>query len=156
MVDNTSMKIAAIALILTAPLLAQSPYEAIKAKDGQAHAESFVDAVKVNIRSELRSKLAPVVAAIRFAENGRKGREYGILHPRVKPTYRSQAGWCAATVQKNYDRWTKAGSKGDFITFLGNRYCPVGAENDPTGLNKHWIHNVKKLTKGLTKHKNPL
>ena len=156
MVDNTSMKIAAIALVLTAPLMAQSPYEAIKAKDGQAHAESFVDAVKVNIRSELRSKLAPVVAAIRFAENGRKGREYGILHPRVKPTYRSQAGWCAATVQKNYDRWTKAGSKGDFITFLGNRYCPVGAENDPTGLNKHWIHNVKKLTKGLTKHKNPL
>ena len=154
MVDNTSMKIAAIALILTAPLLAQSPYEAIKAKDGQAHAESFVDAVKVNIRSELRSKLAPVVAAIRFAENGRKGREYGILHPRVKPTYRSQAGWCAATVQKNFDRWTKAGSKGDFITFLGNRYCPVGAENDPTGLNKHWIKNVKKLAKGLDKTKN--
>ena len=154
MVDNTSMKIAAIALILPAPLLPQSPYEASKAKEGQAHAESFVDAVKVNIRSELRSKLAPVVAAIRFAENGRKGREYGILHARVKPTYRSQAGWCAATVQKNFDRWTKAGSKGDFITFLGNRYCPVGAENDPTGLNKHWIKNVKKLAKGLDKTNN--
>ena len=145
-----------IALLLALPVMGQSPYEAIKAKDGQAHAASFVDAIKVNIRSELRSELAPVVAAIRFAENGRKGREYGILHPRVKPTYRSQAGWCAATVQKNYDRWTKAGSKGDFITFLGNRYCPVGAENDPTGLNKHWIHNVKKLTKGLTKPKNLL
>ena len=152
MVDNTSMKIAAMALILTAPLMAQSPYEAIKAKDGQAHAESFVDAIKVNIRPELRSKLAPVVAAIRFAENGGKGREYGILHPRVKPTYRSQAGWCAATVQKNFDRWTKAGRKGDFITFLGNRYCPVGAENDPTGLNKHWQKNVRKLISRLKKN----
>ena len=152
MVDNTSMKIAAMALILTAPLMAQSPYEAIKAKDGQAHAESFADAIKVNIRLELRSKLAPVVAAIRFAENGGKGREYGILHPRVKPTYRSQAGWCAATVQKNFDRWTKAGSKGDFITFLGNRYCPVGAENDPTGLNKHWQKNVRKLISRLKKN----
>lgn len=141
-----------MALILTAPLMAQSPYEAIKAKDGQAHAESFADAIKVNIRLELRSKLAPVVAAIRFAENGGKGREYGILHPRVKPTYRSQAGWCAATVQKNFDRWTKAGSKGDFITFLGNRYCPVGAENDPTGLNKHWQKNVRKLISRLKKN----
>ena len=139
------------ALVLALPVMGQSPYEAIKAKDGQAHAESFLDAIKVNIRPELRSELAPVVAAIRFAENGRKGREYGILHPRVKPTYRSQAGWCAATVQKNYDRWTKAGSKGDFITFLGNRYCPVGAENDPTGLNKHWIKNVRKLFLSLQK-----
>ena len=140
-----------IALVLALPVMSQSPYEAIRAKDGQAHAASFVDAIKVNIRPELRSKLAPMVAAIRFAENGGKGREYGILHPRVKPTYRSQAGWCAATVQKNFDRWTKAGKKGDFITFLGNRYCPVGAENDPTGLNKHWIKNVRKLFLSLQK-----
>ena len=140
-----------IALLLALPVMGQSPYEAIKAKDGQAHAASFVDAIKVNIRPELRSKLTPIVAAIRFAENGGKGREYGILHPRVKPTYRSQAGWCAATVQKNFDRWTKAGKKGDFITFLGNRYCPVGAENDPTGLNKHWIKNVRKLVLDLQK-----
>jgi hypothetical protein len=141
-----------LALLFALPVMSQSPYEAIKSKDGQAHAESFADAIKVNIRPELRSKLTPIVAAIRFAENGGKGREYGILHPRVKPTYRSQAGWCAATVQKNYDRWTKAGRKGDFITFLGNRYCPVGAENDPTGLNKHWQKNVRKLISRLKKN----
>ena len=126
-------------------------HDAIKAKDGAACAASFDDAIVVNIRPELRSELAPIVAAIRYAENGRAGREYGILHPRVKPTYRSQAGWCAATVQKNYDRWVKAGRKGGFITFLGNRYCPVGAKNDPNGLNKHWIPNVKKYTKRFSK-----
>jgi hypothetical protein len=80
-----------------------------------------------------------------------KGKEYGILHPRVKPTYRSQAGWCAATVQKNYDRWVKAGRKGEFIVFLGNRYCPVGAENDPNGLNKNWTKNVRFYVDKFTK-----
>ena len=120
---------------------------AILKKDGKAHATQFTDAIRVNIRPELRDELAPIVAAIRHAENGRAGREYGILHKKaVGKSYRTQAGWCAATVQKNYDRWTKAGRKGDFITFLGNRYCPVGAGNDPNGLNRHWIGNVKRLT----------
>ena len=126
---------------------AQTPTQAIKAKDGAACAASFDDAVRVNIRPECVRELAPIVAAIRYAENGGKGKEYGILHPRVKPTYRSQAGWCAATVQKNYDRWVKAGRKGDYVTFLGKKYCPIGADNDPNGLNKHWIPNVKKFQK---------
>ncbi len=126
---------------------AQTPTQAIHNKDGAVCAASFDDAIKVNIRPECVRTLAPIVAAIRYAENGRAGREYGILHPRVKPTYRSQAGWCAATVQKNYDRWIKAGRKGDYIDYLGSRYCPVGADNDPNGLNKHWIPNVKKFQK---------
>ena len=133
--------------LLCAPALAQSPTQAIKDKDGAKCAAMFDDAIKVNIRPECVRELAPIVAAIRYAENGRAGREYGILHPRVKPTYRSQAGWCAATVQKNYDRWVKAGRKGEYIKFLGARYCPVGADNDPTGLNKHWIKNVTKFRK---------
>ena len=31
----------------------------------------------------------------------------------------------------------------DFITFLGSRYAPVGADNDPHNLNAHWVRNVK-------------
>lgn len=128
--------------LLAAIAAAQSPVDAIAKKDGKACAAQFQDAINVNIKPILRSKLAPVVAAIRYAENGGKGREYGILHPRVKPTYRSQAGWCAATVAKNYARWAKAGKREKFIVFLGKRYCPVGADNDPTGLNSHWAGNV--------------
>ena len=133
-------------MLLPAIILALAPSgaeAAITAKDGKARMLDFRDAVEVNIRPECRDELAPIVAAIRYAENGGKGREYGILHPRVKPTYRSQAGWCAATVQKSWDRWQKAGGKGDFIDHLGNRYCPVGADNDPTGLNRHWKRNVR-------------
>jgi len=137
----------ALALIL----LQAHSYTAIEVKDGENKALQFQEAIdwecpktgEVNIRKELRPTLAPIVAAIRYAENGGPGREYGILHKRVKPTYRSQAGWCAATVQKNWDRWQKTDKRLDFITFLGTKYAPIGADNDPNKLNYHWIKNVK-------------
>ena len=125
-----------------------SPFELISKKDGATHAEFFSQAIKANIRPQLQDKLSRIVAAIRYAENGRKGREYGVLHPRaLNKSYRIQAGWCAATVQKNYDRWEQAGAPGEVVVYLGNIYCPVGADNDPTGLNQHWIKNVSKLYK---------
>lgn len=31
----------------------------------------------------------------------------------------------------------------DYIEFLASRYCPIGADNDPQGLNKNWVKNVK-------------
>jgi hypothetical protein len=136
-------------MLFTALILALAPSgaeAAITAKDGKARMLEFRDAVEVNIRPECRDQLAPIVAAIRYAENGGKGREFGILHPRCPDTFRGQAGWCSATVQKNWDRWVAAGSKGDFIDFLGNRYCPVGAENDPENLNRHWKGNVRFYT----------
>ena len=125
---------------------AQAPSEAIKLKDGAKCAAMFDDAIAVNIRPECVRELAPIVAAIRYAENG-KTYQYGIIHKRCPKGYRPQAGWCAATVQKNFDRWHKAGAKGDFITYLGGIYCPIGVKNDPTGLNKHWIKNVTKFNK---------
>ena len=141
-------------LALASPVLADNASDAIKCKDGAAHAAQFEDAVRVNIRPELRAKLAPIVAAIRHAENGRAGREYGVLHPKaLGKSYRTQAGWCAATVQKHYDRWVKAGKKGDFLESLARRYCPVGADNDPTGLNKHWLKNVTAWTRKIEEAK---
>ena len=128
---------ATILLALAAPDWTRAA-DAIEAKDGAACRAQFEDAVRVNIRKDMRTRLAPVVAAIRYAENGGKGREYGILHPRVKPTYRSQAGWAAASVQASWDRWVKAGRPGDFITHMQARYCPP--EDHP--LNRHWAKNV--------------
>ena len=77
-----------------------------------------------------------ILFAIRSAENGRPGIEFGVLHPRAvdKPnSLRVQSGWAAATVSKNYRRWLDSKEDVDFITFLGRRYCPVGADNDPNG-----------------------
>ncbi len=36
------------------------------------------------------------------------------------------------------------------LSCLARRYCPIGAKNDPKGLNKHWKKNVKKLYKKYT------
>lgn len=110
--------------------------------------ETIMEAAEANDCTE--PELLSILFAIRTAENGRKGIEFGVLHPRAvdQPnSLRVQAGWCAATVSKNHKRWIDSGKTTDFITFLGNRYCPVGADNDPNGLNKHWIPNVRKLAK---------
>lgn len=32
---------------------------------------------------------------------------------------------------------------------IGNVYAPIGADNDPTGLNRHWSTNVSKITEDL-------
>ena len=147
------MKLFAIAVLACAPIVSMDKsVEAIKEKDGAVCAASFEDAIEENVRPECRDMLAPIVAAIRYSENGKAGREYGIIHKRVKPTYRSQAGWCAATVQKNYDRWVKAGKKEDFIVFLGARYCPLDDPNDKKGLNKNWVKNVTFYTKKFSKN----
>jgi hypothetical protein len=93
--------------------------------------------------------LVCVLHAIRTAENGRHGLEFGVMHSRAKDqpnSLRVQAGWAAATVRKNLTRWIHSGEDVDFITFLGRRYAPVGAANDPMNLNNHWIQNVKRIT----------
>lgn len=49
---------------------------------------------------------------------------------------------CLNTVRNTYVRWEKSGKTNDFIEFLGNRFCPIGAPDDPKGLNKNWIKNM--------------
>ena len=86
-----------------------------------------------------------ILLAIRLQENGGKGKEFGVKHPRAWGTnLDTQAGWAAATIVKNRQRWLRAGKPGDFITFLGLRYCPPSV--DPEG-HKNWVRNVKILSK---------
>jgi cell division protein FtsB len=100
------------------------------------------------LRNNLKGFLYPIFYAIRKAEDGRAGCEFGIIHRKAWNTdLKTQAGWAAATIQKNYDRYLKdqggfPNTYDGFIAYLGARYCPVGADNDPDGLNKNWIGNV--------------
>ena len=99
-------------------------------------------------RNDCRGEDFLILLAIRKAENGAPGREFGILHPRAlaeieaqpKRSLDIQAGWAAATIVKNRQRWSELGYDYDFVKFLGNRYCPV--ESDPEG-NKNWKRNVR-------------
>jgi hypothetical protein len=76
--------------------------------------------------------------AIYKAEGGAKtAHPYGIL---TKYKHTTPRAACINTIrhaQRDFN------GKGDFIVFLGGRYCPVGASNDPKGLNKNWIKNVR-------------
>lgn len=76
-----------------------------------------------------------IVNAIQRAENS-KSHPYGIL-AHYKHTTPRQA--CFNTVRHALKDWD---GKGDFILFLQKRYCPIGASNDPTGLNANWYKNV--------------
>ncbi len=79
-----------------------------------------------------------IANAIYLAEGGAKtNHPYGIL-TKYKTTTPRQA--CINTIKHARKDWN---GKGDFIVFLGSRYCPIGAKNDPTGLNKNWVKNVK-------------
>ena len=83
------------------------------------------------------------VNAIRKAEGNDN---YGILSVKCEKGQECRR-ICANTVRNNYKRWERSGKTIPYLQFLGNRYCPVGASNDPTGLNRHWVKNVSYFLK---------
>jgi hypothetical protein len=85
--------------------------------------------------------------AIWLAEGGKAAKTpYGVLSVRTGSEARARAV-CVNTVRNNWTRWEAAGKPGDFIDYLGKKYAPVGAKNDPRGLNKNWPGNVRRLLK---------
>jgi len=109
---------------------------------------------KAAVRNNCKGDDFLILLAIRVAENGGPGKEFGVKHPKAWGTnLDTQAGWAAATVVKNRARFKRIRDTPQgkqlkispttslrFIDFLGNRYCPV--ESDPQG-NINWKRNVK-------------
>jgi len=82
-----------------------------------------------------------LATAIYYAEGGAKtSHPYGIL-AHYKQTTPRQA--CINTIKSAIRRYEKTNKRLDFITFLSKTYCPIGAKNDPQGLNKNWVKNVR-------------
>ena len=77
--------------------------------------------------------------AIGRAENS-KAYPFGIMVKYKKTTPRQA---CINTINHKLRDFKKEGSKGDFIEYLQKTYAPIGAKNDPTGLNKNWTRIVK-------------
>lgn len=104
--------------------------------------EVIIEAARAN--DSFNAELFPILLAIRKAENGGPGREFGVVHPRAWNTnLRTQAGWAARTIANNKERWLQDDEDKDFLTFLRDRYAPLNADNDPTGLNHNWLPNVQ-------------
>ena len=83
--------------------------------------------------------------AIFLAENS-KSKPYGIMkdYCTAKTEDKCRLG-CIQTINKRYTMYINqgGGSDVDFITYLSRSYCPIGAKNDPTGLNVNWTKNVQ-------------
>jgi hypothetical protein len=97
------------------------------------------------VRNHIKDvRLVTIVFAIRKSEGQRDDKyQFGIKHPSCSINdFNEQAGWCAATVQKNWDRYG-GNDIMEFIEFLGKKYAPIGVDNDPNNLNKNWVNNVK-------------
>ena len=76
---------------------------------------------------------------------------YGVRSVKVKSKEEAQR-ILDNSVRNNRLRWEKAGKPGKFVDFMGKRWAPIGAENDPKGLNVNWARNVREaLKKRLTK-----
>ena len=83
-----------------------------------------------------------IADAIYRAEGGSKtAHPYGILKHYKTTTPRQAAINTIRHARRDWD------GKGDFISFLGSRYCPVGCDND-IGTNQYWIGNVNAILKG--------
>ena len=84
-----------------------------------------------------------IVNAIFKAEGGYKATYlYGI----VSVPYENEAEArqiCFNTVRNNRVRFANQTKYTDYLEFLASRYCPIGADNDPRGLNKNWLGNVR-------------
>ena len=92
--------------------------------------------------------------AVRMCEQGKAGREFGVLaQGAIDTDLETQAEWTMATLIKDTKRWhtdTLANEKkrsdyAGFIFYFGDKWCPIGAENDPNNLNQHWLPNFQKF-----------
>lgn len=107
-----------------------------------------------------------LLLSIREAENGEEGLQFGIIpnsryekdrgyfengvfneYPEDGDLSR-QVSWAGATIRANRRRFANLDASErnnyvDFIDFLGNRYAPENADNDPNGLNEYWASNVR-------------
>ena len=106
---------------------------------------AYQEMSKDELEAHFKPYFEAIVDSIYLAEGADKARKpYGILS--VPCTDKADCRKvCYNTVRNNYFRWREARNPGRFIEFLGSRYCPVGAENDPGRLNRHWIKNVEAL-----------
>lgn len=102
------------------------------------------------------------VLAIRYAENGPAGCEFGVRSIAAQG-YEAQLERTCESVARSLARWPHGahelarGVRGQvrvryapaWIEFFGARWAPLDDLADAGGLNAHWIHNVLRVYRRL-------
>ena len=85
-----------------------------------------------------------LVTAIGKAENSRT-RPYGVMSKhRLTPAQARRI--CERTVREIVGYWEADGRRKDLIAWIGMFYSPTqDCDNDPQGLNRNWVRNVKAI-----------
>ncbi len=83
-----------------------------------------------------------IVNAIYKAENSTKY-PYGIVSIDTKGDEVYARKICLNTVRNQRVRHSKHDCEFSYLECLSRRYAPLNAKNDPSGLNRHWLKNVR-------------
>ena len=94
-----------------------------------------------------------LLIAIRCTEQGGPGKEMGILNKQCK-TLDAQVRWARNTVLSKERIYLDAQGKparsdtthlftDEFLVFFSSKYAPIGAKNDPQGLNENHLKNLR-------------
>ena len=85
-----------------------------------------------------------IADAIYKAENSKRY-PYGIISIDTGGDEAYARKICLNTIRNNRKRYADYGHKkyDTYLEFLASRYCPINADNDPTGLNRNWLKNVR-------------
>ena len=96
---------------------------------------------------------AEIANAIYKAEGGAKAKvAYGILSVKVRDEAEARQV-CLNTIRNQRRRHSQHDCGLDYLSCLAKRYAPVGVANDPQGLNRNWLKNVRyHLDKGGRGH----
>jgi len=97
------------------------------------------------ITNEGYAYLEKVADAIYLAEGGEDATyKYGIRSVAYTDEKDARA-ICLRTLRRNVQRYFESPDREStsYLQFVANRYCPIGAKNDPEGLNVHFLNNVQ-------------
>lgn len=134
-------------------ILHKNFHQGLQNKFGSEYSVILNAAKRNGIQETDHDRLA-MLFAIRKTENGKHGKQFGVLHPRAyaksgesfDQSLDRQAGWAASILGKRQDEWNSMssadrGNYSGFHHYLQSRYAPHNVKNDPKGLNKNWLKN---------------
>ena len=94
-------------------------------------AQSFLQLVQAIVTAE-----GDIVRAVQCSDDTVQTREQAI---RVV---------CRSVIHRMCD-WVQQDHPHEFVTYMGSKWAPIGAMNDPKSLNVNWVPNVSKLWAGV-------